>query len=90
MVRGRPREFDTQDALDRVLAVFWRDGFDAASMQALADAVGVSKPSLYAAYDPPGDPGGLNNRLWAVSAWAPANPTVGVPAAWARASRARW
>jgi AcrR family transcriptional regulator len=50
MVRGRPREFDTQDALDRVLAVFWRDGFDAASMQALADAVGVSKPSLYAAY----------------------------------------
>jgi len=50
MVRGRPREFNTEDALDRVLAVFWRDGFDAASMQDLADAVGVSKPSLYAAY----------------------------------------
>lgn len=50
MVRGRPREFDTQDALDRVLTVFWRDGFDAASMQELAEAVGVSKPSLYAAY----------------------------------------
>lgn len=50
MVRGRPREFDTEDALDRVLTVFWRDGFDAASMQDLAEAVGVSKPSLYAAY----------------------------------------
>ncbi len=50
MVRGRPREFDAELALDRVLPVFWRDGFEGASVQALADAAGVSKPSLYAAY----------------------------------------
>ena len=50
MVRGRPREFDTNVALDRVLPVFWRDGFEGASVQALAEAAGVSKPSLYAAY----------------------------------------
>lgn len=50
MVRGRPREFDAGMALDRVLSVFWRDGFEGASVQALADAAGVSKPSLYAAY----------------------------------------
>ncbi len=37
-------------ALDHVLPVFWRDGFDGASVQELADAAGVSKPSLYAAY----------------------------------------
>src|SRR5690606_686375 len=50
MVRGRPREFDPEDALDRVLTVFGRDGFEGASMQALCEAAGVSKPSLYAAY----------------------------------------
>ncbi|HMS03461.1 MAG TPA: TetR/AcrR family transcriptional regulator [Gemmatimonadaceae bacterium] len=50
MVRGRPRGFDAEDALDRVLPVFWRDGFEGASVQALAEAAGVSKPSLYAAY----------------------------------------
>jgi AcrR family transcriptional regulator len=50
MVRGRPRAFDPAAALDRVLPVFWRDGFEGASVQALADAAGVSKPSLYAAY----------------------------------------
>lgn len=50
MVRGRPRAFDATIALDRVLPVFWRDGFEGASVQALADAAGVSKPSLYAAY----------------------------------------
>jgi AcrR family transcriptional regulator len=50
MVRGRPREFDADRALDRVLPVFWRDGFEGASVQALAEAAGVSKPSLYAAW----------------------------------------
>ncbi len=49
-MRGRPREFDPDSALDYVLPVFWRDGYDGASVQVLADAAGVSKPSLYAAY----------------------------------------
>lgn len=50
MTRGRPREFDTDSALDRALAVFERDGFEGASVQALAEAMGICKPSLYAAY----------------------------------------
>jgi TetR/AcrR family transcriptional regulator, copper-responsive repressor len=50
MARGRPRSFDRIETLDRIRALFWRDGFDGASMQQLADAVGVSKPSLYESF----------------------------------------
>lgn len=50
MSRGRPREFDPTEALDQALAVFARDGFEQASVQALADGMGICKPSLYAAY----------------------------------------
>ena len=50
MTRGRPREFDTSEALDRALTVFAREGFDQASVQALAECMGICKPSLYAAY----------------------------------------
>ena len=48
--RGRPRGFDTDAALDRALAVFWRHGFQSASLCELTEAMGVSKPSLYAAF----------------------------------------
>ncbi|HYW32458.1 MAG TPA: TetR/AcrR family transcriptional regulator, partial [Gemmatimonas sp.] len=50
MTRGRPREFDTNSALDQALLVFVRDGFAHASVQDLADSMGICKPSLYAAY----------------------------------------
>jgi TetR/AcrR family transcriptional regulator, copper-responsive repressor len=50
MARGRPREFDPDLVLDRALEAFARDGFEATSVQALADAMGICKPSLYAAY----------------------------------------
>lgn len=50
MTRGRPREFDTDAALDQALGVFVRMGFEQASVQALAEAMGICKPSLYAAY----------------------------------------
>lgn len=50
MTRGRPREFDPDAVLDHALAVFEREGFEATSVQALADAMGICKPSLYAAY----------------------------------------
>ena len=48
--RGRPRGFDADAALDRALAVFWRHGFQGASLSELTAAMGVSKPSLYAAF----------------------------------------
>jgi TetR/AcrR family transcriptional regulator, copper-responsive repressor len=48
--RGRPRAFDTEHALDRALEVFWRHGFQGASLTELTDAMDLSKPSLYAAF----------------------------------------
>ena len=48
--RGRPRSFDTDTALDRATEVFWRHGFQGASMAELTAATGLSKPSLYAAF----------------------------------------
>lgn len=50
MTRGRPRQFDTDAALDQALALFARDGFAKASVQELADCMGICKPSLYSAY----------------------------------------
>lgn len=48
--RGRPRSFDVDAALDRALEVFWRNGFHAASLAELTEAMGLNKPSMYAAF----------------------------------------
>jgi AcrR family transcriptional regulator len=47
---GRPREFDLENALDRALLVFWRNGYEGASIADLTDAMGINPPSLYAAF----------------------------------------
>lgn len=48
--RGRPRCFDLDEALDRSLLLFWEKGFQNTSLDEIAAAVGVKKPSLYAAF----------------------------------------
>lgn len=50
MERGRPRGFDIDAALDQALAVFWRKGFQGASLAELTAAMGINKPSMYAAF----------------------------------------
>ena len=48
--RGRPREFDTDAALDQAMCAFWRHGYEGASLRELTEAMGISPTSLYAAF----------------------------------------
>ena len=50
MALGRPREFNVDKALDRALEVFWRNGYEGASIADLTEAMGINPPSLYAAF----------------------------------------
>lgn len=47
---GRPRAFDTDEALDRAMHLFWGKGFLGTSLFDLTEAMGISRPSLYAAF----------------------------------------
>jgi AcrR family transcriptional regulator len=48
---GRPRSFCVEDALDRAMDVFWRKGYQGASLSDLTGAMSISAPSLYACFE---------------------------------------
>ena len=50
MRTGRPRNFNVSDALDSAMDVFWRKGYQGASLADLTAAMGINSPSLYAAF----------------------------------------
>lgn len=50
MSLGRPRSFDRDIALQKMLSVFWSKGYVAAQLADLTRAAGIAAPSFYAAF----------------------------------------
>jgi len=49
-VVGRPREFDTDAALEKAMRLFWAKSYEGTSVADLTETLGISRPSLYAAF----------------------------------------
>jgi AcrR family transcriptional regulator len=49
-LRGRPRAFDPDAALERAMHVFWAKGYEGASLSDLTRAMRINRPSLYGAF----------------------------------------
>ncbi|CAN5277825.1 TetR/AcrR family transcriptional regulator [soil metagenome] len=47
---GRPLSFDRNAALNAAMLLFWRHGYEATSLSDLTTAMGVTPPSVYAAF----------------------------------------
>lgn len=60
--RGRPRAFDEDAALAAAQSLFHQHGYDGVGVAALSQAMGISPPSLYAAF---GDKAALFDRVLA-------------------------
>lgn len=48
--RGRPLSFDRDSALEKAMLLFWKYGYEATSISDLTQAMGITAPSLYAAF----------------------------------------
>jgi AcrR family transcriptional regulator len=49
-LRGRPRAFKAEKALEQATRIFWKHGYEGASLPQLTKAMGINRPSLYAAF----------------------------------------
>lgn len=47
---ARPREFDTTEAVEKAMQVFWQHGYEDASLPELLDGMGLTRGSLYKAF----------------------------------------
>ncbi|MGL4230939.1 MAG: TetR/AcrR family transcriptional regulator [Casimicrobium sp.] len=47
---GRPLSFDREAALHQAMLLFWRHGYESTSLNDLTVAMGVTPPSIYAAF----------------------------------------
>lgn len=61
MARGRPRKTTPEKVLEQAMKIFWERGFDATSMNDIAQETGMAKPGLYAAF---GDKENYINKLF--------------------------
>jgi AcrR family transcriptional regulator len=66
---GRPRSFDRDQALDVAVEQFWRHGYGETTVSTLTRAMGITPPSLYAAF-------GDKDRLFAEAAQCYIRSTV--------------
>ncbi len=48
--RGRPRLFDRDTMIQKALMLFWEHGYEGTSVAQLVEAMGITPPSLYAAF----------------------------------------
>lgn len=72
---GRPLSFDREAALEQAMLSFWRHGYETTSIADLTEAMGITAPSIYAAFGNKrrlffeamhryaGDPAEIENRL---------------------------
>ena len=58
--RGRPRQFDPEQAVATAQRLFHARGYDAVSVADVTDAMGINPPSFYAAF---GNKAGLYTRI---------------------------